>query len=78
MVNIVIVCIVPEEELQRVEPEAISAMVVNGLHGPESKEKRRLTNGHARQALRENRAHRVQKKSLQWMVVLCTEGVWNV
>lgn len=76
--NVMIVCIVPEEELQRVEPEAISAMVVNGLHGPESKQKRRLTDGHARHALREERAHRVHQKSLQWMVVLRTEGVWNV
>lgn len=78
VVNVVIARVVPEHLLQRVPRQAISAMVVDRLHGREAKEHHGAARSHPREFVAEARANRVHEETLERVIVKCAERVRDV
>jgi len=78
MVYIVIVCIIPSHELERVKRKAVSTMVVDGFQGRETEEKHRLARGHAGDRFCKCSAERVKEKALYRVIIKCSESVRDI
>jgi hypothetical protein len=71
MVNVVVVGIVTREPLQRVEREGVSAVVVDGLEGPNYEHECGLAGRHPSHPLRDHSTARINEETLDRVVVLC-------
>ena len=78
VVNVVIVSVVARKQLERVEWQGVSAVVVDGLEGSKCEEKCSLTDGHSRRPLSEHSTTGIKKEALDGMVVQRTERVRHV
>ena len=75
MVNVMIVSVVAREQLERVEWQGVSTVVVDGLEGGNCEQKCSLAEGHSRYPLSEDSTTRIKKEALDGMVVQRTERV---
>ena len=64
-----VVGVIAREQLQRVEGEAVAAVVVNGLETGHEEEEHGLARRHVRQELRDAGANSVEYESLERVVV---------
>jgi len=70
-----IVSVVARNQLEGVEWQGVSTVVVDGLDGGNCEQKCSLTDGHPRYPLSEDSAARIEKEALNGMVVQRTERV---
>lgn len=77
-VNVVVVCIVAGEVLQRIPREGESAVIIDRLHGRDDEEEEGLTRREADDLVREDTAARVERKAFERVVVERAEGVRHV
>ena len=78
MMNVMIVCVVGSDHLERVERYAVTTVVVDSLEGGECKEEHGLASRHECARLSYNRSDGVEDEALNGMVVERTERVRNV
>jgi len=78
MVNIMVICIIRHEDLERVEREVVSAVVVHCLETGETEQDHSLTSGHADYGLCDKSACGVKNETFDGMVVKCPVGVRNI
>jgi len=75
VVNVVIVGVVARKQLERIEWQGVSTVVVDGLEGGNCEQKCSLTDGHSRYPLSEDSTARIEKEALNGMVVQRAERV---
>ena len=78
MMYIVVIGRVAAEPLERVEREAVPAVVVDGLAGGEDEEEHGLADREARDGLGQQGAERVEQEALDGVVVERAVGVGDV
>jgi len=78
MVYIVVVCCVTGDHLERVEREAIPAVVVDCLAGGEDEEEHRLADREARDGLGEHGSKGVEQEALDGVVVQRAVSIGHV
>lgn len=78
VVDVMVVCIVPEQRLQGIEGQAVPAMIVDGFEGRESEEERCLADGHETDGLGESGTDAVEEEAFERVVVESAEGVRHV
>ena len=76
--NVMIIGIVAEDELQRIQGQAISAMIIDSLHSREHKQDSCLADSHHRKRLSNHCSKRIQEEALEWMIVKRAIGVGYV
>lgn len=69
MVNVVVIDIVMEQELARIPPKSVSAVVIDGLCAAECEEQCCLACRHARERFRDNSSEGIEQESFDGMVV---------
>jgi hypothetical protein len=75
---VMVVGIVCEQKLAGVPCEPVTRMVVYRFYRADGKEEDGLTDGHARQLVRDDRAEGVEEERLGRVVVECAESVGDV
>lgn len=78
MVDVVIVCVVARDALQRIKWEAVPAMIVHALHRREEEQEHRLARRQTRQGLRETRPDGLEHEPLERVVVRRAKRVRHV
>ena len=78
MVYVVILRVVPEEELERIERECISTVIVNSFHGGEAKKEHSPADPQARDLVCHSGANRIHEETFDRMIVESAERVGNV
>jgi len=78
VVYIVVICRVTGDHLERIEREAVPAMVVDCLAGGEDEEEHRLADREARDGLGEHGSKRVEEEALDGMVVQRAVSIGHV
>jgi len=78
MVNVMIICVVPEHHLQRIKGQAVSAVIIDCFEGRKGKEEGCLADGHEAKSLGKGGPDAVEEEALERVVVECAEGVGNV
>ena len=69
MMDIMVVGIIPEEELERVKWQSVTAVVVNCFESGEGEEERGLPDSHEGQFLGNESTERIEDKAFYRMVV---------
>lgn len=75
VMNIVIMGIIGRQFFERVPGDVVSAMIVDSLHGRQSKEDHCLSSAHARDEVGKARAESITDKTLKRMIVKRTVGI---
>lgn len=78
MMDVVVVCIVSTEHLERVEWEAVSAVVIDRLARAEREQEQGLPDSHSRQVLCQSRTKGVKDETFERVVVESAIGIWHV
>ena len=78
VVDIVVVGIIVEEQLARVPPDTVSAMVVDRLCARDRKQQRSLSDRKTRALFREDSSDRVEHETFEGVVVERTKRVGHV
>ena len=78
MVYVVVICRVAGEQLERVEWEAVPAVIIDRLAGREDEEEHRLADREASDGFGKHGAERVEQEALDWMVVERTVSIGHV
>ena len=76
--DVVIIRVVPEEMLKRIQRESKSTMIVNSLRGRNSEEENPLTRRHQCAGVGDSRSKSIEDESFDRVVVKRSEGVGNV
>lgn len=78
MMNVMIVCVVGSDHLERVEGYTITTVVVDSLEGGECEEEHGLASRHECARLSDNRPDGIEDEAFNGMVVERAERVRNV
>lgn len=78
VVNIMITGIIPENVLQGIEREGVSAVIIDRLHGRKCEEKHATAHFQAGHLESNAGTERVHQKTLEWMVVERTKRVRHI
>ena len=76
--NIMIICVVAKEVLERVPRESESAMIIDSLRRRDAEEEDILSNRQIGDHVSEESAASVENESFDWVIVECSESIGNV
>ena len=76
--NVVVVDIVMEQELARIPPQPVSAMIIDRLCAAECEQQCCLAGRHPGERLCDDGSKGIEDESFDWMVVECTESKGDV
>ena len=78
MMDIMVISVVPKHDLQRIERQSVSAMIVHSLESRKREQHDRLTNSQERYFMRQGGSARIKQETFQGMVVQRPERVRHI
>jgi len=78
VVDVMILCIIREEYLERIKWQRVSAMIVDGLECSKREEEERLSGRHAGDSVCDGCADRVEKEAFKPVIIERTESIRDV